>query len=647
MSDPTTHLPHPGNGTGNGNVNGSTPDADERATRLAASIAAGDVLGHVDGAVPTTSQRFTVVLAPDAVATLDQLVACTQQLPDGRAITHFGIVAETSGHIEGATWASDTPRIFDAHTMPGEVARRVEVAVLRVEPEVWVSPAPGAVVVTCIDEARVFALFEDQMDDRLPVGLDQAGEPVHLDFAFMSGKNGGHVNIAGISGVATKTSYATFLLYQLFETERGRRILGPHAPNTRALVFNLKGEDLLHLDRPNRLLDVKHPDARHQWEALGVPDPGPFRDVTIWAPPNPGGKGLVPAVDSRRTDEVEVFGWTPMDFVSRGLLEYCFADESANRNQISFISQRVRIQLARHAAPLEGRPGAIVLRDDGEGSMNNFERVATELARRDPVGSAGPAEHAVTDFGELIDAISERVEFDDRWSAGVQQGTVQAFLRRLYALIPRMGHLVRCGVTPPEVTRSAVTVVDLHALHDAAQRFVVGALLTAVFDAKQSSGREPLQFVVLDELNKYAPREGNSPLKELLVDVAERGRSLGVLLIGAEQAATAVDPAIIRNAAIKVVGRLDASEAAEYKFLTPELRARATRFLPGTMVLDQPLVPVPIPLRFPFPGYATNVDEGRESAEERAETETDVFAAIAGGAGITGRGGIGGGGGTG
>jgi hypothetical protein len=604
-------------------------------TDLSLSMAAGTVLGHVDGAVPTSSQRFTVVLAPEAVATLDQLVACSQTLPDGRVVTHFGIVAETSGHIEGATWASDTPRIVDSRTMPGETARRVEIAVLRVEPEIWVSPAPGSVVVAASDVARTYALFEDQMDDRLPVGLDQAGEPVHLDFAFMSGKNGGHVNIAGISGVATKTSYASFLLYQLFETERGRRILGPHAANTRALVFNLKGEDLLHLDQPNRLLDIKHPEAREQWSALGVPEPGPFRDVTIWAPPVAGGEGLVPAVDSRRSDEVEVFGWTPLDLVQRGLLEFCFADEAANRNQISFISQRVRIQLARHAAPLEGVPGAVVIFDgEGEGSMNNFDRVASDLARREPVSSPGPGGVVVRDFGELIDAVSERVEFDDRWSAAVQQGTVQAFLRRLYALIPRLGHLVRCGVTAPDTGRSALTVVDLHALHDAAQRFVVGALLSAVFEGKQSSGREPLQFVVLDELNKYAPREGSSPLKELLVDVAERGRSLGVLLIGAEQAATAVDPAIIRNAAIKVVGRLDASEAAEYRFLTPELRARATRFLPGTMVLDQLLVPVPIPLRFPFPGYATNVDEGRPSAEQRAEAEADLFAGIAGGSGL-------------
>jgi hypothetical protein len=31
-------------------------------------------------------------------------------------------------------------------------------------------------------------------------------------------------------------------------------------------------------------------------------------------------------------------------------------------------------------------------------------------------------------------------------------------------------------------------------------------------------------FVVLDELNKYAPREGSSPIRDVLLDIAERGR---------------------------------------------------------------------------------------------------------------------------
>ena len=34
------------------------------------------------------------------------------------------------------------------------------------------------------------------------------------------------------------------------------------------------------------------------------------------------------------------------------------------------------------------------------------------------------------------------------------------------------------------------------------------------------------------------------------------------------------------------------------------------------MILDQPLIPAPLPLRFPFPAFATNVAEGAPSAAE-------------------------------
>jgi DNA helicase HerA-like ATPase len=131
--------------------------------------------------------------------------------------------------------------------------------------------------------------------------------------------------------------------------------------------------------------------------------------------------------------------------------------------------------------------------------------------------------------------------------------------------------------------------------------------------------------VVLDELNKYAPRTGRSPIKDVLVDIAARGRSLGVLLIGAQQSAADVDGNIIRNAAVKVVGRLDAGEAAEYRFLSPEVRERASRFLPGTMVIDQPLIPAPIPMRFPFPAFATCVAEGAPDPAAQAAAEADAM----------------------
>src|SRR5215210_8785489 len=102
-----------------------------------------------------------------------------------------------------------------------------------------------------------------------------------------------------------------------------------------------------------------------------------------------------------------------------------------------------------------------------------------------------------------------------------------------------------------------VTVVDLHQLPERAQRFVVGVVLAAETARKEAAGPGALLFTMLDELNKYAPRDGSSPIKEVLLDIAERGRSLGIILIGAQQTASEVERRVVANAAIKVVGRLD------------------------------------------------------------------------------------------
>ena len=578
-------------------------------------------LGAVDGSTDAGTRRFHVVLDDDAVVQLDDLVVCRQSLPDGAGeVAHYGIVVEQTGVLEGAQWPSDTRHVVDG-TMPGDAVRRAEVLVLRTDPELWLAPRPGAVVYAARGPERDKALFVDQMDQTLAVGLDQSGAPVYADFGFMNGEQGGHVSISGISGVAAKTSYALFLLHQIFETQAGRRLLGRHAPSTKALVFNVKGEDLLHLDRPNRRFDDGQ---RARWARLGVEDPRPFGQVAFHVPPVPGGDEdqVAPDVSSRRSDEVVVYGWTPEAFIRQGLLRFCFTDADDRSTQVGFVEQVVRTQLARHAHPLEGEDGAVVITAAPHSSSRTFERV---VARRPPAKSAG-AGIPVRNWHDLLDLLADKLDpelGDSAWSGATQAGTLMAFQRRLMALGPRLGHLIRCGVTEPRMS-TALTVVDIHSLHEAAQRFVVGALVSRVFEDKQGTGREPLRFVMLDELNKYAPREGHGPLKDLFVDIAERGRSLGVLLIGCQQAAGRVAEPVVRQPALKVAGRLDATEATEYRFLTPEIRERATRFLPGTMVLDQPLVPAPLPIRFPLAPYATNVADAA-TGETRRRAAAEAF----------------------
>lgn len=566
------------------------------------------MIGHIDGSVAATTHRFDVVLAEGESVQLDDLVVAKQSM-GAQEVAHYGIVVECSSQIEGATFSTDTARIAGTHTMPGVVARTATVQVLRAHPEVWVSPAAGSAVEAAAGEARNMALFVDQMDEnsRLPVGFDRRLEPVYVDFQFLNGEKGAHASISGISGVATKTSYALFLLYQLFETDLGAALLRGRRPETKALVFNVKGEDLLHLDRPNAKFD-KRPDARAQWAAVGVDEPGVFHDVAFYAPVS-----AKVAANSRATDvttrahaDLTIFGWTPLDFVRGGLMRFAFADPNDTRTQVAYVEESVRPQLIRWAHPCSLNDGSIVMLDPVLERVPRDTDRALSMHRRPR--EPGDGVHIQT-FADLIAFIEPFLDASTpEWIGRAASGTIDAFVRRLHAVGRRLGHLVKTNVKPFGMSR-AVNVVDLHSLHDDAQRFIVGALLSEVFEYKQTVGREPLRFVVLDELNKYAPKTGTSPIKELLIDVAARGRSLGVILLGAQQSAGTVEPTIIENAAIKIVGRLDASGAEGYKFLGAELRERVTRFLPGTMVLDQPLVPAPIPLQFPFPSYATNVSD--------------------------------------
>lgn len=576
-----------------------------------------EILGVVDGTQPCSTTTFNVVINPDASVELDDLVAVDQTLPDGEVLTHYGMVVDLDRSIEGTSWSSDTVRVTE-QTMPGETVRCAEVQVLRPFPERWVAPEPAREVRRARGEERNRALFMDQMEHRLPVGLDAREQPVFVDFDFVNGRKGGHVNVSGISGVATKTTSLLSLLYLLFETPEGRHLLGRYAEQTRALVLSVKNEDLLHIDRPNLRFDD---DARRRWAALGATDPGGFGDVGFYVPPRPGADNVVPLTETRvQPGAVAAFGWTPLEFVSQGLLAYILADADDALNQLSFVEQRVRAALVRWAWPAQGVPGGVVLKDPDDHPPRTFERAQRHFTGRRPI-QPGPDGTLVRDFAELVDFIDARFDAEEPDFFGHNSPqTISAFSRRISAMVTRIGQLIRLGVTAPELDHQ-ITVIDIHALHDSAQRFVVGAVVNRIFEQKQATGREPLRIVMLDELNKFCPDHGRSPLRDLLVDIAERGRSMGVLLFGAEQYAGSVEATVIRNASVKLVGRLDAGDLDAYRFLPAQMRDRATLIVPGSMVLHQPVIPAPIPIRVPFPPFATAADEAVGAAPDPGDID--------------------------
>jgi hypothetical protein len=538
-----------------------------------APMHAGRVLGTID----STPLGYSFALETGATVQLDDVVVTTRTLPDGQAVAMSGVVTEVRAHHEGARFDSDVFLIHDG-VLPADVVEAADVMMTRVEPEIYVPPLPGAAVRLAIGKERDEALYFDKMDRRLAIGLGRDGQQLYANFEFIDGTRGAHINISGISGVATKTTYATFLLYSLFHS----RLLGAEGANTKALIFNVKGEDLLFLDHPNSRL----PEAqRERYAQLGLPA-GPFGSVAIYAPPRRNDPNAGPDVATRTTG-VDTYYWTIAEFVTDELLPFVFVDPEDERHQYTMLIHWISSKLLR-----DGRPHG----DDGA-----WEIEGTVLRT----------------YHGLVDLVVDRLQ-DQSWQPpATTMGTTNAFIRRLLSSIRSLGHLIRADIAlrkrhTVRTSDAQVTVVDLHNLPDRAKRFVVGVTVKRAFEEKENSGlARPLLFLVLDELNKYAPREGQSPIKEILLDVAERGRSLGIILIGAQQTASEVERRIIANSSIRVAGRLDSAEAGrpEYGFLPMAHRARATIAKPGTMFVSQPEIPVPLVVEFPFPAWATRPDE--------------------------------------
>ncbi len=541
----------------------------------------GVAVGRVVGTEDSTPLSFFVALAPGQFVQLDDVVVCDRPLPNGDTVAVAGVVSQIRARHEGARFDSDV-FLVEGGVLPAQTTEVAEVLTTRVEPEVYVPPLPGAEVRRAEDKDRDQALYFDQMDKQLPIGVDHRDEPLFANLEFIDGTRGAHVNISGISGVATKTSYATFLLFSLFNSG----VLGAEAINTKALIFNVKGEDLLFLDHTNVRLDDRE---RERYRRMGL-EPRPFESVSVYAPPRKGDANAKPDVATRTTG-VHTYYWTIAEFVEQELLPFLFADAEDERQQYTMIIHNVAARLK-----VDGQR----VGDDGAWKIDDT---------------------TVTTFGDLCDLICDRVEDDmtrPMWAGtATSTGSVHAFIRRLRSAQRPVGHLIRADVKlRPDhqagTSDAKVTVVDLHNLHDRAKRFVVGVTIRRAFDEKEASGSaRPLLFLVLDELNKYAPAQGDSPIKEILLDVAERGRSLGIILVGAQQTASEVERRVIANSSIRVAGRLDPAEAqrAEYGFLSATHRQRSTIAKPGTMFVSQPEIPVPLVVEFPFPAWATRPSE--------------------------------------
>ncbi|MBI3946518.1 MAG: ATP-binding protein [Armatimonadetes bacterium] len=439
-------------------------------------------------------------------------------------------------------------------------------------------PTPPGDVFFPTREGIEFAMFAEKIDEgrRIPAGLfsnsDGSTTPVYIDEEFLLGMEGAHLNITGVSGLATKTSYIEFLLRSLFTFSR-RRIA--------VVCFNVKGPDLLFLDHPNRPADpelqqlyrlsgikmMSDEDLR-RYGALHLP-PEPFEQVRIFAPYKSDGFTLNSArshPDARAN--VRPFTWGLKDIVGdvHSLLGRDDMDEKADAFMAYIREAWIDANVTCSFEELEAKLAQVIEETEGSG--------------KDTYHS-----HHIA--------------------------TIRKMRNRLTNIPMRCPGLISRGRVPEgsdiplhAMENRDIFVVDVAGLNTRAQELVFHKVIGRLGQLKERDEMKVEHVIVfVDELNKFAPRLGQSLLKQTLIEISARGRYIGFVLFGAQQFRSKVDDEVVGNTATSLYGRMDAEEltAPAYRVFSETVKDKLSALDKGELLLRHPHFKQPVFVRFPMP----------------------------------------------
>jgi hypothetical protein len=385
--------------------------------------------------------------------------------------------------------------------------------------------------------------------------------PVCVDGTFLMGPEAQGVVVAGRSGVASKTSFLSVLLRSALAHGQGRRVA--------ALMFNVKGTDLIEIDRP---VDGLSDEDVQIYEAMGL-DPAPFGDVSVYAP----AAGLDgDTARSHRDDAVSLAWDLPMVWDQLHLL---FEDMYADEKLSSFVAMFGEAKLR---------------------SRNPHERIDTfdALDRwfESEITDADEAQRS-TCWGEIHVATMRRMR---RKFRGLRARGRGLFIG---------GHAKPGSDVPVDAWRHGqVVVVDIAGLEPDVQGFVIARTLKRVMDAAEDGvlGVDHL-VIAADELNQWAPSSGAEmvEVRKWLRRVATQGRYAGLAIFGACQAASRIDPLILENCATRAVGSSAETELTSgvHGKLPAGLIERLATLPKGRMALWHTAYRQAVVVRFPRPAW--------------------------------------------
>ncbi|MBD5227090.1 MAG: ATP-binding protein [Bacteroidales bacterium] len=421
--------------------------------------------------------------------------------------------------------------------------------------------------------------------------MEMYGEKVKVEIndKFLIGPDGAHLNVSGISGLACKTSYTMFLLNALQqkyiaqykkdienEEEKPRKIA--------YIVFNVKGRDLLTLDVPNEKLS--NDDKGIYINELGL-QPVPFQQVDYYYP-----------YSSKANRQ-----YTQSNADWDDLKQQFDIEKNAKRYFYNFASCRDKLQyLFANEPDPSGTLESIVsyIMDYGHPfgeKVESWTDFYTALSKVTTPGNAVAGTNIALaswkKFARIVRKFNVEELFTDK---GFDKFDTPDLVQDIF----------------DNLKHNDVKVIDIAQLDPAIQGFVFGDVIQQVVERMSAKEAEtPDQIVIfVDELNKYASTDvpKSSPILRHLLDVAERGRALGIILFSVEQFRSAIHDRVKGNCANSAYGRTNFVEVTkpDYTFFGSIYKNMMTRLAPGDYIINNPALRSLVKIKFPFPTFKSN-----------------------------------------
>lgn len=407
---------------------------------------------------------------------------------------------------------------------------------------------------------------------------DRVRLPVFLNSDFLLGPEGAHLNISGISGLAAKTSYSMFLIKAVQQRYLQKDV--PKNESVAFVLFNIKGRDLLALDERNDSLSQTDKDLYRDLQL----DDQPFRNVTYFYPFDKDGSTNTYATKKdveAQIDTDKAFKYKYLYEEDKDCMELFFSNIDDPQETMSSIINLI----------LNGEANF--------GGIRSWKDFVEEVKSYTEKNASGKDKSiSVLSWRKFLRIIKKSLT-NPIFAKGVDRSKNETRLREYIT---------------QKIKKDDVYVIDIAKLNEDMQAFVFGDVVNSIYEMKlgQVGDREPDEIpskivIFVDELNKYASGDvpKNSPILRKIIEITERGRSLGLILFSAEQFKSAIHDRVKGNCSTHAYGRSNAIEVSknDYRYLPNVYKGMMTRLPQGEYIIQNPVLRSLLNIKFPNPVY--------------------------------------------